>query len=172
MGVKEYFKLKKWQTNIRTEIIAGATIFMTMLYIVIVNPSILSFAGMPFGPVMVATIMAAAVGCIACGLYANRPFAMAPYMGENAFFAFTMVLAFGFVWKQALAGIFIAGILFILLTLSGLRKKLVAAIPPFLSASWAVAIGLFILFIGLADAGISLPGIPSAPVTVGDFTTV
>lgn len=171
MGVKKYFKLKKWQTNVRTEVIAGATIFMTMLYIVIVNPSILSFAGMPFGPVMVATIMAAAVGCIACGLYANRPFAMAPYMGENAFFAFTMVLAFGFVWKQALAGIFIAGILFILLTLSGLRKKLVAAIPPFLSASWAVAIGLFILFIGLANAGISLPGIPSAPVTVGDFTT-
>ena len=171
MGVRKYFKLRKWQTNIRTEVIAGATIFMTMIYIVIVNPSILSAAGMPFGPVMVATIMAAAVGCIACGLYANRPFAMAPYMGENAFFAYTMVIAFGFAFKQALAGIFIAGIIFVIFTLSGLRKRLVTAIPPFLSASWAVAIGLFILFIGLADAGISLPGI-ATPVQVGDFTTV
>jgi len=175
MGVRKYFRLKKLQTNIRTEILAGATIFMTMLYIVIVNPSILSSAGMPFGPVMIATIMTAAVGCIACGLYANRPFAMASYTWGNAFFASTMVLAFGFTFKQALAGIFIAGIIFIIFTLSGLRKKLVAAIPHFLSASWAVAIGLFILFIGLAYAGISLPGTPGtlgAPVTVGDFTTV
>lgn len=172
MGVEEYFKLKQRRTNVKTEVIAGATTFMTMLYIVIVNPAILSIAGMPFGPVMVGTIMAAAIACIACGLYSNRPFAMAPYMGENAFFVFTMVIAFGFVWQQALAGIFIAGIIFMIFTLSGLRTKLIAAIPPFLSVTWAAAIGLFIMFIGFASAGISLPGIPGAPVTVGNFATV
>ncbi|RLI26695.1 MAG: NCS2 family permease [Candidatus Hecatellales archaeon] len=141
-----------------------------MAYIIIVNPVILHNAGMPLGPVMVATIMAAAVATILTGVYAKRPFAMAPYMGENAFFAFAVVAALGVTWNVALAAVFVAGIIFFLISISGLRRVLVEAIPPFLAASWAVAIGLFLMFIGLANAGVSLPGIPGAPVTLGNFS--
>ncbi|MCG7840347.1 MAG: NCS2 family permease, partial [Methanomassiliicoccales archaeon] len=153
----------------RREIIAGATIFMTMAYIIIVNPVILSAAGIPFGPAMVATIMVAGIATLACGLYAKRPFALAPYMGENAFLAYSVVIALSVTWNVALGAVFIAGLLFLLFSLSGLRKTLLDAIPPFLSATWGVAIGLFLLFIGLANAGISLPGVPGAPLAIGDL---
>jgi len=153
----------------RREIIAGATIFMTMAYIIIINPVILSAAGIPFGPAMVATIMVAGIATLACGLYAKRPFALAPYMGENAFLAYSVVIALSVTWNVALGAVFIAGLLFLLFSLSGLRRTLLDAIPPFLSATWGVAIGLFLLFIGLANAGISLPGVPGAPLAIGDL---
>jgi len=153
----------------RREALAGATVFMTMAYIIIINPVILSAAGMPFGPAMVATIMTAGLATIACGLYAKRPFAMAPYMGENAFFAYSVVIALGVAWNAALGAVLIAGLLFVLLSFSGLRKKMLEAVPPFLSATWGMAIGLFLLFIGLANAGISMPGVPGAPLSIGDL---
>lgn len=153
----------------RREILAGATTFMTMAYIIIVNPIILSAAGMPFGPTMVATIIVAGVATLACGLYAKKPFAMAPYMGENAFFAYAVVLGLGVTWNAALGAVFIAGLLFLLISVSGWRKTLLDSIPPFLSAAWGVALGLFLLFIGLANAGIAVPGSPGAPVQIGDL---
>ncbi len=153
----------------RREMIAGATIFMTMAYIIIVNPVILSAAGMPFGPAMVATIMAAGIATLACGLYAKRPFALAPYMGENAFLAYSVVIALSITWNVALGAVLIAGLIFLAFSFSGLRKTLLESIPPFLSATWGVAIGLFLLFIGLANAGISLPGVPGAPLAIGDL---
>lgn len=156
----------------RIEVIAGTTTFLTMAYIMIINPVILTAAGMPFGPVMVATILVAAVATILTGLYANRPFCMAPYMGENAFFAYSVVIALSVTWNAALGAVFLAGMMFVILSFSGLRRSLIDAIPRFLSASWAIAIGLFIMFIGLANAGIAVPGVPGAPVKIGDFATI
>jgi AGZA family xanthine/uracil permease-like MFS transporter len=138
-----------------------------MSYIIIVNPVILSVAGVPFGPAMVATILAAAVASIACGIYARKPFAMAPYMGENAFFTYSIVIALGVTWNVALGVIFLAGILFLLISFSGFRNKMVNAIPRFMPYAWGAAIGLFLMFIGLANAGIAIPGTPGAPVQIG-----
>lgn len=155
----------------RREILAGATVFMTMAYIIIVNPVILSAAGMPLGPAMVATIVTAGVATLLCGIIAKRPFGMAPYMGENAFFAFSVVIALGITWNVALGAVFIAGLLFLAFSLSGLRRLMANAIPPFLSSVWGASIGLFLMFIGLANAGISVPGIPGAPVDIGVITS-
>jgi AGZA family xanthine/uracil permease-like MFS transporter len=152
--------------------IAGTTTFLTMAYIIIINPVILSAAGMPFGPVMVATILVAGIATIVTGLYANRPFCMAPYMGENAFFAYSVVIALSVTWMAALGAVFLAGLMFVILSFSGLRRSLINSIPRFLSASWAIAIGLFIMFIGLANAGIAVPGIPGAPVKIGNFDAI
>lgn len=151
------------------EIIAGATIFMTMAYIIIVNPVILSAAGMPFGAAMVATIVTAGVATLMCGIIAKRPFGMAPYMGENAFFAYSVVIGLGIAWSVALGAVFIAGVLFLIFSLSGLRRTTINAVPPFLIYVWGASIGLFLLFIGLANAGISVPGVPGAPVDIGDL---
>ena len=107
-----FFKLEQLGTNVRQEILAGLTTFVTMAYIIIVNPKILEAAGMPFGPSMVATILSASFGTLLMGLYANRPFAIAPYMGENAFIAFTVVKVMGYSWQTALGAIFISGVLF------------------------------------------------------------
>lgn len=149
--------------------VAGATIFMTMAYIIIINPVILSAAGMPFGAAMVATIVTAGVATLMCGIIAKRPFGMAPYMGENAFFTYSVVLAMSIAWTVALGAVFIAGVLFLIFSLSGWRRSALNAIPPFLTSVWGVSIGLFLLFIGLANAGISVPGIPGAPVDIGDL---
>lgn len=159
-------------SNVKVEVVAGITTFLAMSYIIIVNPVILHNAGLPLGPAMVATIMAAAVATILTGVYTKRPFAMAPYMGENAFFTYAVVLALGVSWSVALGAVFVAGLIFLVVTLAGVRKAVTEAIPPFLSASWAVAIGLFLLFIGMANAGISLPGIPGAPVVAGNFSSL
>ncbi|MDD1772448.1 MAG: NCS2 family permease [Methanomassiliicoccales archaeon] len=158
-----------YRTENRREIVAGATIFMTMAYIIIVNPVILSAAGIPFGAAMVATIVTAGVATLMCGIIAKRPFGMAPYMGENAFFAYSVVLAMSIAWTVALGAVFIAGVLFLIFSLSGWRRSALNAIPPFLTSVWGVSIGLFLLFIGLANAGISVPGIPGAPVDIGDL---
>lgn len=152
------FKLRQNNTNIRTEILAGITTFITMAYIIIVNPAILEAAGIPKGPSMVATIIAAAFGTLLMGLYANRPFAIAPYMGENAFIAFTVVKVMGYTWEAALGAVFIGGVLFIILTLSGFKAWMAQAISPSLKYSFAAGIGLFLTLIGLGKMGLVVVG--------------
>jgi AGZA family xanthine/uracil permease-like MFS transporter len=164
------FDLDKHNTSASREIIAGLTTFTTMSYIVVVNPAILANAGIPVGPSFVATVLAAVFGCILMALYANRPFGIAPYMGENAFIAFTVCRLLGYRWQTALAAIFIAGILFVLLTILRLRKWVVDAVPQSLRYSFAVGIGLFLTFIGLNQAGIVTLGVPGAPVRSGNIT--
>lgn len=168
----KFFKLRESGTNLRTEIIAGVTTFMTMAYIIVVNPKILQVAGIPFGPSMVATIISAIFGTLLMGLYAKRPFAIAPYMGENAFIAYTVVKILGYTWQTALGAIFIGGVLFTLLTIFRLRTWLAKAIPIGLKYSFAVGIGLFLTFIGLNETGIVKLGSPGAPVKIGDVTSV
>lgn len=169
MGLKEFFELDKHNTSIRTEVIAGATTFLAMAYILIVNPTILSISGMPFGPLIIATIIAAALATILTGVYAKRPFAMAPYMGENVLFTFSIVLALGVTWQEALGAVFWGGVIFLVVTLLGVRTILAKAVPRFLAASWSIGIGLFLLFVGFASAGISIPGVPGAPVKIGNL---
>jgi AGZA family xanthine/uracil permease-like MFS transporter len=167
--INKYFKLDEQGTSIRQEIIAGATTFVTMAYIIVVNPKILEAAGIPFGPSMVATILSAFFGSLAMGLYAKRPFAIAPYMGQNAFVAYTVVKVLGYTWQTALGAIFIGGALFTLLTLLRVRSWLVDQIPEGLAISFAVGIGFFLTFIGLNESGIVVVGIPGAPVRVGNL---
>ncbi len=168
--LERFFGLRKAGTTPAREILGGLTTFVTVAYIIVVNPAILEAAGIPRGPSMVATVLTAFVGTLLMGLYANRPFAVAPYMGENAFVAFTVVKVLGFSWQTALGAIFLGGILFILLTLSGLRQALANAIPRSLKHAFAVGIGLFLAFIGLNDMGLVALGVPGAPVRLGAVT--
>ncbi|HZD93264.1 MAG TPA: NCS2 family permease [Candidatus Sulfotelmatobacter sp.] len=170
-ALERFFHFEKRGTTISREIIAGLTTFTTMSYIVVVNPAILSNAGIPAGPSFVATIAAAVFGCTLMGLYANRPFAIAPYMGENAFIAFTVCQQLGYKWQTALAAIFIAGALFFLMTVLRLRQWVVGAVPLSLRYSFAVGIGLFLTFIGLNQTGIVTLGTPGAPVRPGHLTS-
>ncbi len=147
------FKLRDHNTSLRTEILGGATTFITMAYIVVVNPAILSFAGIPEGPSTVATILAAAFGSLLMGFYANRPIAVAPYMGENAFIAFGLA-AMGIGWQQRLGTVFISGLVFALITILRVRSWLANSISASLKHSFAVGIGLFLSFIGLYETGI------------------
>ncbi len=170
-AIDRYFRITECNSTIKTEITGGVVTFMTMVYIVIVNPAILEAAGIPKGPSMVATILSASFGTVLMGLYARRPFAIAPYMGENAFIAFTVVKVLGYSWQTAIGAIFIGGVLFILITVIGLRGWLAQAIPAGLKYSFAVGIGLFLTFIGLNDTGIVKIGVPGAPVHVGDISS-
>ncbi len=167
--MRSYFTLAELGTNYRREVVAGATTFVTMVYIIIVNPKILEAAGIPFGPSMVATILTAFVGTLLMGVYAKRPFAIAPYMGENAFIAYTVVKVLGYSWQTALGAVFVGGILFTLLTLFRIRSWLANSIPEGLKIGFAVGIGLFLTFIGLNETGIVTIGSPGAPVHVGNF---
>jgi AGZA family xanthine/uracil permease-like MFS transporter len=169
--LQTFFQFEKHGTTLSREIIAGLTTFTTMSYIVVVNPAILSNAGIPVGPSFVATIVAAVFGCLLMGLYANRPFAIAPYMGENAFIAFTVCQQLGYKWQTALAAIFIAGVLFVLMTVFRLRQWVVQAVPVSLRYSFAVGIGLFLTFIGLNQTHIVEMGVPGAPVHAGHLTS-
>jgi AGZA family xanthine/uracil permease-like MFS transporter len=167
--ITRFFRLQELHTTVRQEIIAGATTFVTMAYIIIVNPKILEAAGIPFGPSMVATILTAFVGTMLMGVYAKRPFAIAPYMGENAFVAFTVVKILGYPWQKALGTIFISGLIFAVLTLLKIRSWLVNSIPGRLKTGFSAGIGLFLAFIGLNESGIVKIGVPGAPVHVGNF---
>lgn len=162
-----YFEFAKHGTSYRQETFAGVTTFLTMAYIIVVNPAILEAAGIPKGPSMTATIISAAFGTLVMGLYAKRPFAIAPYMGENAFIAFTVVKVLGYPWQTALGAIFLAGVLFTVLTVLRVRGWLADAIPLNLKYSFAVGIGLFLTFIGLNEVGIVTLGVPGAPVCLG-----
>lgn len=151
----KYFKPTERGTGVRTEIIAGVTTFLTMAYIIFVNPGILSDGtGMDKSALIVVTCLVTGVATLATGLFANAPIAMAPGMGLNAFFAYTLVLTEQIAWQTALGVVFLSGLFFLLLTLAGLRRKLVEAIPPSLIAAVSVGIGLFITFIGLQNLGI------------------
>lgn len=169
--IKSYFRFEELRTTYGREIIGGATTFVTMAYIIIVNPKILEAAGIPFGPSMVATIFTAFIGTLAMGIYARRPFAIAPYMGENAFIAYTVVGVLGYSWQTALGAIFIGGVLFTLVSALGIRRWLAESIPDSLKIAFAVAIGLFLAFIGLNDTGIVVLGAEGAPVHVGHLTS-
>lgn len=151
---EKIFHLKSNNTTIRTEIAAGSTTFLTMAYIIFLQPAILSQAGMDFGSVMAATCISSALACLVMGLWANYPIALAPGMGENFFFTFTVCIMMGVPWQSALAIVFISGVLFFLLTLFKIRQKVIEAVPHSLKAAIAVGIGIFIAFIGLSDAGI------------------
>ena len=149
-----YFGLTKNNTNVKTEVIAGITTFMTMAYILIVNPTILSSTGMDKGAVFTATALASIVATLVMGIYAKLPFAQAPGMGINAFFAFTIVLGMGYSYEFALTAVFLEGIIFILLTLFDIREAIVDAIPENIKKAISVGIGLFISLVGLEGAGV------------------
>lgn len=171
----KFFKLSEKGSNVRTEVFAGLTTFLTMSYIIFVNPEMLGKAGMDTGSVLVATCIASAIGSLLIGLLANYPFAQAPGMGLNAFFVYTVVLGLGYTWQQGLAIVFISGIIFLLLTVTGLRKSIIDAIPSNLKFAIAPGIGLFIALIGLKNSGIvnmdgpvlDLGDVSSAPVLLG-----
>lgn len=163
------FKLKERNTSVGTELLAGLTTFFTMVYIVIVNPGILSQAGMDFHGVFVATVLASIVGTLMMGLASNYPIVIAPGMGLNAYFAFSVVAGEGLSWQVALGAVFVAGILFILLSLTSFRYMLLDAIPSSLKHAITVGIGLFITFIGLQNSKIIVAS-PSTLLTLGDLT--
>ena len=166
-----YFDFSGNGTNCRQEMCAGFTTFLTMAYIIVVNPAILEAAGMPREASMTATILSAAFGTLVMGVYARRPFAIAPYMGENAFIAFTVVKVMGYPWQTALGAIFVAGVLFTVLTVGRVRKWMAEAIPLNLKYSFAVGIGLFLTFVGLNEIGIVALGGPGAPVCLGKMAS-
>lgn len=168
-SLKSFFEFDRLGTSLKQECTAGLTTFVTMAYIIVVNPKILEAAGMPFGPSMVATIFSACFGTLLMGIYAKRPFAIAPYMGENAFIAFTVVRVMGYSWQTALGAIFISGVLFTLLTILKVRSWMAEAIPESLKIGFAVGIGLFLAFIGLNEVGIVTLGTQNSPVHVGNL---
>ncbi len=165
-----FFEFDRYKTSYRQETVAGVTTFLTMAYIIIVNPAILENAGIPRGPSITATILAAVIGTTIMALWARRPFAIAPYMSENAFIAFVVVKVMGYSWQVALGAVFIAGVLFTLLTLFKIRSWLAESIPMSLKASFAVGIGLFLTFIGLNETGLVVLGVPGAPVRLGNIS--
>ncbi len=155
--MQKLFKLAEHKTNVRTEILAGITTFMTMAYILVVNPEILSATGMPLESVFTATALAAVIATLVMAFYANYPFALAPGMGLNAFFAFTVVLQMGHSWQFALTAVFLEGLIFIGLTFANIREAIVDSIPISLKHAVSAGIGMFIAFIGLGNAGIVVP---------------
>lgn len=164
-----FFKLQENNTDVKTEVLAGITTFMTMAYIIFVNPSILSDTGMPWGAVFTATCISAAFATFLMGLLANYPFALAPGMGLNAFFTYTVVIKMGLSWEAALAAVFISGLIFILLTISKAREAIINSIPTPLKLAVSAGIGLFIALIGFQNAGIVIPD-PDTLVSLGDFS--
>ena len=166
--LERYFEFKTLGADWKTEILAGATTFITMAYIVFVNPTILRETGMPFTAVVAATCLSAAFGSILMGAYARYPIALAPGMGLNAYFTYTVVKGMGVPWQTALGAVFLSGAAFLILTLAGIRQLIVSAIPAELYSAVAAGVGLFIAFIGLKNAGIIVPD-PATTVTLGNL---
>ncbi|AYW44594.1 NCS2 family permease [Tetragenococcus koreensis] len=152
--MEKFFKLKENGTNISTEIMAGVTTFFAMSYILFVNPTILSAAGMPFQAVFLATIIAAVIGTLVMGLFANVPYAQAPGMGLNAFFTYTVVFGLGYTWQQALAMVFICGLINIIITITKIRKLIIRAIPESMQHAIGGGIGIFVAYVGLKNANL------------------
>ena len=167
--LNDFFKLREQGTSVQTELMAGLATFLTMAYIIFVNPSILSVAGMDRDAVFVATCLAAALSCLIMGLYANYPIALAPGMGLNAYFAFTLVKGMGLTWQVALGAVFISGLLALLLSISPVREWLFNAIPKTLKMAISAGIGLFLGIIALENAGVVVTH-PATLVTIGDVT--
>src|SRR5664279_2785872 len=168
LRLERYFEFQRLGTTWRTEFLAGLTTFVTMAYIVLVNPSVLAQAGLPLAAVTAATCLSAAIGSILMGAFARYPIALAPGMGLNAYFTYTVVIGMGVPWQTALGAVFLSGVIFLLLTFGGIRQKLLAAVPYQLHAAVAGGIGLFIAFIGLRNAGIIVPS-PATTVTLGNL---
>lgn len=168
--LKRFFKFEENKTNFRQEIIAGATTFMTMAYIIFVQPAVLSVAGMDFGSVMVATCIASAIATFLMALLANYPIALAPAMGHNFFFVYTICLTMGISWQKALGANFISGMLFIVFSIFAFRERLINAVPNALKDGIAVGIGLLIAFIGFEWSGIVVPN-PGTFVGLGDLSS-
>jgi adenine/guanine/hypoxanthine permease len=162
---EKLFKIQEHHSKVRTEVVAGITTFLTMSYIIVVNPTILAHTGMSFSGVLLATVLVAAISSIAMGLYANLPYSLAPGMGINAFFTYDLVIGMGMRWETALGAVFISGIVFIVLTLTGLRTTIIKAMPPSLRYGTGAGIGIFLSLIGLINAGF----IVSDQVTVVGF---
>ena len=156
--LEKFFKLSENHTDAKTEILAGITTFMTMAYILAVNPSIMAATGMDSGAVFTATALAAFIGTLLMAIFANYPFALAPGMGLNAYFAYTVVIGMGYTWQYALTAVFAEGIIFILLSLTNVREAIFNAIPMNLKSAVSVGIGLFIAFVGLQNAHIVVGG--------------
>jgi AGZA family xanthine/uracil permease-like MFS transporter len=169
--LEKFFNLSGNKTTVKTEVLAGLTTFMTMAYILAVNPDILSATGMDKGAVFTATTLSALIATLVMALYAKLPFALAPGMGLNAFFAFTVVLGMGHSWQFALTAVFIEGLIFIALTAFNIREMIVNSIPMNMKHAISVGIGLFIAFIGLKNAGIIVSS-PATFVTLGDVTNL
>ncbi len=167
--LERLFRLREHGTNARTEVLSGVTTFLTMAYIIFVNPEILSGTGMDRDAVFVATCLAAVVGTLIMAFVANWPIGMAPGMGLNAFFAFTIVGALGYTWQQALGAVFISGVIFLIITITGIRSWLIAGIPRSLRASIAAGIGLFLAIIALSSSGIVVAS-PATKIALGDLT--
>src|SRR5690348_3287267 len=163
-----YFGLKRNGTDVRTEFIAGLTTFLTMVYIVFINPQILSKTGMDAGAVFVATCIAAAISTLVMALYANYPIALAPGMGINAFFAFTVVLTYKYTWQQALAAVFCSGVIFLLISVFRIRQYVIESIPHNLKLAVAAGVGLFLGIIALEEAKVVVAH-PATLVTLGDL---
>lgn len=163
------FDLDRSTTNVKTEVIAGLTTFLTMAYILAVNPNILSVTGMDKGALFTTTVLAAVIPTLMMGLYAKLPFALAPCMGLNAFFAYTVCLTMGYSWQFALTAVLLEGLVFIVLTVTNLREKIVHALPRCLRESISVGLGLFIAFIGLQNAGL-IVGSDATLVALGDIS--
>jgi adenine/guanine/hypoxanthine permease len=166
--LEQYFRFAQLRTNWRTETLAGLTTFITMAYIIFVNPAILSQTGMPIAAVTAATCLCAAFGSILMGAIANYPLALAPGMGLNAYFTYTVVKGMGVPWQTALGAVFLSGCIFLLLTYAGIRQRLVAAIPHQLHAAVGGGIGLFIAFVGFRNSGIIVSS-PAHTVTLGNL---
>lgn len=165
--LERLFALKENGTSVRTEVVAGVTTFLTMAYIIFINPAILGDAGMDKGAVFVATCLVAAIGSLIMGLYANYPIAIAPGMGLNAYFAYTVVLQMGYSWQAALGAVFISGCCFLIVTLTGAREAIIRGIPESFKLAIPVGIGLFLAIISLKNAGIVVAS-PATYVTIGD----
>ncbi len=166
--LERWFELKRHRTNLRTELLAGATTFMTMAYIIFVNPSILAEAGMDKGAVFVATCLAAAIGSALMGLWANYPVALAPGMGLNAYFTYGVVLGLGHSWETALGAVFLSGILFLIVSLTHIREWVLNSMPRNLKLAIAAGIGFFLAIVGLQSAGI-IAAHPVTLVTLGNL---
>src|SRR5690625_504597 len=169
-SLKKYFRFEELGTNYRTEFMAGLTTFLAMAYILFVNPATLADAGMDKGAVFTATAIAAAVGTLLMGVIARYPIGLAPGMGLNAFFAYTVVLGYGISWETALSGVLASGIIFIILTLTGLREKIINLIPANLKLAVGAGIGFFIAFVGFQNAGI-IVGDDATLVSIGQLTS-
>ena len=170
--VAQFFKFKENNTNFKTEIMAGVTTFATLAYIMIVNPQILSGAGMPFAAASAVTIYMAFIGCSLMGLYANRPFAVAPLLAENAFLVSTIVIQFRYSWQQAFGAVAISAIILFLLTIFNIRAWIVNSLPACMKYAFTAGLGLYLAFIGLNGSGIVKVSETAAPLAIGNLTEI
>ena len=168
--LEKLFKLKEKKTNVKTELIAGLTTFLAMAYILAVNPLVLSASGMDSNSVFLATAIASAISCILMGLLSNYPVALSAGMGTNALFSYTLCLGAGYTYQEALAVVFLSGVIFVIISITGLRKIVINAIPKNMKLAIGAGIGFFIAFIGLKNAGIVVANSATA-VSLGNFTS-